>query len=97
MRSDEILEELERAADKVGVRVSYETLGGDTFGPGGLCKVKGEWRVIIDRRASASEKVSLLAQALRRFDLDPVYLSPEVRQIVERQPRPAPVPPVKTE
>ena len=82
MKSEHILEELERAADKLGVRVSYETLAADV-GPGGLCKVKGEWRAIIDRRAPASEKVALLAQALSQFDLDGVYLSPEVREIIE--------------
>jgi len=82
MKSEQILEELERVAEKVGVRVSYETLGGDV-GQGGLCKVKGEWRAILDRRAPASEKVALLAAALARFDLEGVFLSPEVRQVVE--------------
>ncbi len=85
MKSEQILEELEKAADKVGVRVSYETLGGDVVGQGGLCKVKGQWRVIIDRHASANEKVSLLATALSGFDLEPVFLSPEVREIVQKK------------
>ena len=84
MRSEQILEELERAADKLGVRVSYETLAGDV-GPGGLCKVKGQWRAILDRRAPASEKVALLAHALSQFDLDAVFLSPEVRDIIDRK------------
>src|SRR5262249_34081854 len=85
MKNEQILEELERAAEKVGLKVSYETLGGDVVGQGGLCKVKGQWRVIVDRHATAGEKVSLIAQALAGFDLEGVYLSPEVREFVDRK------------
>ena len=87
MKSEQMLAELEGAADKLGVRVCYETLAADV-GPGGLCKVKGEWRAIIDRRAPSSEKVALLAQALSQFDLDAVFLSPEVRDIIDAKRKP---------
>lgn len=63
---DELLKELERAAKAAEVRVSYEPIGGE-LGAGGVCKVKGEWRVIIDKRATAAERVLVLAQALGRF------------------------------
>jgi hypothetical protein len=84
MKAEAMLEELERAAETLEVRVTYETLTADATLSGGLCKVKGQWRVILDRRASPSEKVSMLAQALARFDLERVFLSPEVREVVER-------------
>jgi hypothetical protein len=85
MKAEQMLEELERAAEKVGVRVSYEALAADTIGQGGLCKVKGEWRAIIDRHATAGEKVSLLAQLLAGFDLEAVFLSPQVRELVQKK------------
>jgi len=85
MKNEQILEELEKAAEAVGVKISYETLGGDVVGQGGLCKVKGQWRVIVDRHAAPGEKVSLLAQALCGFDLEGVFLSPEVRDIIEKK------------
>ena len=84
MKAEQILEHLEEAAKKVGVRVCYEALSGDTLGQGGLCKVKGEWRAIIDRHASPGDKISLLSTALSTFDLESVFLPPEVRQVVER-------------
>ena len=87
MKSEQLLEELERAAEKLDVRVSYETLSADV-GPGGLCKVKGQWRAIVDRRAPASEKVALLAQALSQFDLEALFLSPEVREIIDAKRKP---------
>lgn len=65
-KMDELLKELERAAKAAEVRVSYEPLGGE-LGAGGVCKVKGEWRVIIDKRATPAERVLVLAQALGRF------------------------------
>jgi hypothetical protein len=81
MRNEQILQELEQAAARLGVKVCYEAIP-DVVGQGGLCKVKGEWRVIVDRYASTGDKVSLLAAALERFDLEAVYLSPEVRELV---------------
>jgi hypothetical protein len=55
---------------------------------GGLCKVKGNWKIIIERKCSESEKLSVLARALHRFDLESQPLSPEVRNLVEKY-RPA--------
>ena len=78
------LQELEALAEKLEVKVVYDHFTGEGMGPGGLCKVKGSWRVIIERRASPSEKVSVLATALTKFDLEEHYLSPDVREIVER-------------
>jgi hypothetical protein len=46
--------------------------------------VKGNWRVIIERRGSASEKLSVLARALGRFDVEEHYVSPAVREIIGR-------------
>lgn len=83
MKMEPILEELESAADKLGVKVSYEALA-ETVGGGGLCKVKGTYRVIIDRRGTPGEKVATLARALSQLDLDGVFLSPKTREIVER-------------
>ena len=49
MKPEQMTEALEQVAAQVGVRVRYETMTGETAGAGGLCKIKGEWTVIIDR------------------------------------------------
>ena len=83
MKAKDMLEELERVADKKAIRVSYESIGGE-LGAGGLCKVKGEHRVIVDKHATDGEKVTVLAQALSRFDLEDVFMSEETRAAIEK-------------
>jgi hypothetical protein len=83
MKIDETLRELEGVAEKKKIRVSYEAIGGE-LGAGGLCKVKGEHRVIVDKRATDGEKVTVLAQALSRFPLDDLFISEETRALIER-------------
>jgi len=83
MKVADQLTELEQVAEKKKIRVSYESIGGE-LGAGGLCKVKGEHRVIVDRRATDGEKVTVLATALARFDLDDVFVSEEVRALIAR-------------
>ena len=83
LKLPEVLAELEAAAKALAVRLTYEAIGGE-LGAGGLCKVKGHWRVIIDKRTTPSERVSVLAQALARFDFPPLRLSPQVHELLVR-------------
>ena len=85
MKIDDTLKELEGLADKKGIRVAYEVMSGDLGnGGGGLCKVKGEYRVIIDKRSTPGERVTVLAQALATFSLDDVFVAPEVRELIAK-------------
>jgi hypothetical protein len=84
MKPDVTLEKLEDAATHLGVKVSYEVLGA-AVGLGGLCKVKGEFRVIIDKRASTEERVTTLAGSLagvlRRIEAND--LDPKMRNLID--------------
>lgn len=84
MNYEATLKELEELAGKLGVDVSYDTLMGEQLRAGGLCKLKGRWRVIIEKRNAPNEKVVTLAQALARFNAEDHYLSPSVRSLLER-------------
>jgi hypothetical protein len=77
------LKELEDVAEKKSIRISYELIGGE-LGAGGLCKVKGEHRVIVDRRATDGEKATVIATALARFPLEDVFMSEDTRAMIER-------------
>jgi hypothetical protein len=83
MKIAEQLTELETLAERLAVRVSYEPMAGIVQNRGGLCRVKGEYRVIIDRRLKPPERVQILAEALGRFDLDGVEVADAVRALVE--------------
>jgi hypothetical protein len=51
---------------------------------GGLCKVKGAYRIIVDKRASSEERVVTLATALATFDTTALELAPKVREILRQ-------------
>lgn len=77
------LEELEGVAEKLGVRICYEPMNGQVQGVGGLCRVRGEYRVIVDRRFKGPERVQVLADALRRFDTSTLDMSRSTRALLE--------------
>ena len=86
MRAEQLIEILENAAQQLGVRVQYEALAaaGPTGG-GGLCKVKGEWRVIIDKKTAPSERAAILADALATMDTEGIFLPPKVREMLAQR------------
>ena len=63
MKPAAALELLEAAAQQLHVRVCYESLQ-SSVGHGGVCRVRDEFRVIIDKRATAEERVATLGAAL---------------------------------
>jgi hypothetical protein len=84
MKPEALLELLENVADQLGIRVSYEQLQSSVV-TGGLCKVKGVYRIIIDKRATPEERVGTLATALATCPgvrLDELELAPKVRELL---------------
>jgi hypothetical protein len=89
MKPEVVLELLEAAAEKLQVRVSYEPLQTSVV-HGGLCRVKGDYRIIVDKRASAEERVTTLATALAQVmkqngiapDDAALELPPKVREVL---------------
>jgi hypothetical protein len=95
MKPEQITETLEQAAKQLGVQVRYETMTGEVAGGGGLCKLKGQWCVIIDRKVTPADKAATLTEALAQLDTDGVFLPPEVRDALTAAraaaaPRPSP-------
>ena len=91
MKPEQTVEALEQAASQLGVQVRYETMTGDAAGSGGLCKIRGNWCVIMDRKTPPAERAATLIDALTGFDTDTVFLPPKIRDTlaarrVERQP-----------
>ena len=79
------IQELEKAASEVGITVRYERLRGIRPTVGGLCTIKGRLHVIIERRARDHEKYEVLLDALARVDTDGVFLSPELRKLIDER------------
>jgi hypothetical protein len=83
-----LLDHLEELAQRLGIEVRYEDLQGEApFQSGGLCRIHDKQFIIVHARAGIKEKNLVLARALRRFDLDGVYLKPALRDFLENSGR----------
>lgn len=51
----------------------------------GLCKVRGEPRIIVDKHLHLSEKIDVLIDALSEFDIEGLYVNPYVRRLFEKR------------
>ena len=80
MEENTILGQLEDLARSLTIEVRYEPINKQgSFFPGGLCRLKGEYVLIINSKATIKDKVHALAKAVTRFDLSKVYLRPGLR------------------
>ncbi len=78
------LNHLEELAVRLGIKILYETLTvNGSFRIGGYCRIRGEDYLIINRKATVKEKIHLLIDALKRRDLNGIYLMPSLRQILD--------------
>jgi hypothetical protein len=86
MKAEQLTEILETAAKQMGIKVRYEALAASgPTGGGGLCKVKGDWCVIIDKKTAPSERASILTDALASMDTDGVSLPPKVQEMLAQR------------
>ena len=86
MKADQLTEVLETAAQQLGVKVRYETLAASgPTGGGGMCRIKDEWCILIDKKTASSERASILSDALATMDTDGVFLPPNVRELLAQR------------
>lgn len=79
-----VLQQLERLADQLGVKVLYESLDRQEFVVrSGTCTLRGQLVAIIDHRLTPADRIQVLADCLSRFDLSTIYLIPAVRELIE--------------
>jgi len=55
-----------------------------------LCLLKGEYVLIVNSNATVRDRISMLATALKHFDLDKVYIRPVVRELLDTIPKQRP-------
>jgi len=78
------LSQLQELAQKLGVAVRYEhVIMKESPGMGGLCRIEGEYVLIIHSQATVEEKIHVMTKALRRFDLGDIYIRPVIRKLLE--------------
>jgi len=83
-----LLGQLEELARSLGIDVRYEMLkreGAST--QGGLCRLKGQYLLLVNSKAANREKIEALALAVNRFDLSQVFMKPGLREFLARIPK----------
>jgi hypothetical protein len=86
-REEALCEELKELATRVGLRVREEILLREVGYRvrSGLCRVRGEDVLFLDRNLSPGERLEVLLGALGGMDLDSHYVSPALRHLLERR------------
>ena len=77
MTDAQLLQEFEALAERLGIRVSRANLEG---GSGGLCTLRGERRIILDRKLDMRTQVEIFAREFAKFPLDDFYIVPRLRE-----------------
>jgi len=83
MDDDTALNQLEGLAEKLGIPIRYEIIHDELTGLGGLCRIEGQHILIIHSKATVKDKIEIIAEALRRFDLSDIYLKPVLRELLD--------------
>ena len=84
MNEEIILYQLVELAQKLGMTVRFENINmEESTSTGGLCCVRGEYIIIVHSRATVKEKIKVMIEALRNFDLGDIYIKPAIRQLIE--------------
>jgi hypothetical protein len=81
---DQMLRELSRAAQRMGVEVRFEPFGPRALRPGGLCTLYGHSLVLVDENAPVVDQVAVLCEALAAFDIEVIYVPPLLRARIQR-------------
>ena len=83
-----ILGQLEDLAGSLGIEIRNEPLRREgSFSPGGLCRLKGEYLLIFNTKATQEDRIEALVGAVGRFDLDQLYLKPGLREFLDNYPK----------
>jgi hypothetical protein len=88
MKESEIFEDLEQLAGQHKIRITTANLKKYAYYmKSGLCWVRGEYRIILDKHLHLSEKIDVMIDALQHFNTEATTLDPVVRRLLEKKAR----------
>jgi hypothetical protein len=101
MGPPEMLRELSALARRLGVGLRFDEFEATLGNParrGGLCRLRGQSMIVVDLGIPLLDQIEVVAGALSTFDLEKVFVPPELRVRLERRqaglgpvrPRPGP-------
>ena len=80
-----LLNQLEELAGKLEIEIRYGNIAvEESHRTGGLCRVKGQYILIIHSRLTVKEKIGIIIKNLKRFEMDDVYLIHVIRELLDK-------------
>jgi hypothetical protein len=84
MNDEVILSYLEELAEKLEILVRDENINiEESSSSGGLCRVEGQYVIILNSKATVKEKIQVMIEALQQFDLGDMYIKPVIRELLD--------------
>lgn len=77
MKKEEIIAELIRIAGRLDIKIIEDRL----LRKGGYCRVLTNKYLVMDKKISDNDKIELLTNALKRNNLDDIYITPKIREL----------------
>ncbi len=85
LKEELLLSQLEELAGKIGIAIRYENVSTEeSFSSGGLCRLKGEYVLIIHSQVGVEEKIRIISEALKSFSISDIYVKPVIRELLEK-------------
>jgi hypothetical protein len=84
---------LEELIERLNLRIRYETIKQDEDSVkviGGLCRLRGEYVLIVNSNTTVEDRTETLGRALKHFDLDQIYIRPVLREFLDKIPQQRP-------
>ena len=80
-----LLNQLEELAGKLEIEIRYGIIPGeDSHRTGGLCRVNGQYKLIIHSRLTVKEKIGVIIKTLKGFEMGDVYVIPVIRELLDK-------------
>ncbi|NIP99044.1 MAG: hypothetical protein GWM98_00285 [Nitrospinaceae bacterium] len=75
------LQDLKDTAQKLSVEIEFTRFEESDFAiQSGLCKVRGQSLILVDRALPVTRQIEIILNALRQFDLDHLYIASWIRE-----------------
>ncbi len=85
MKPEQIYQELKDLAEKLGISVSEQSFRNTGIKvASGLCKVKGQDLLIINKHKSVHKKIQIMASHLAKIPHETVFIVPAIRELLEK-------------
>jgi hypothetical protein len=86
MKESLVMKDLESLAEGLEIAVNSVNLRKYSYGiKSGLCRVNGDYRVILDKHLHLSEKIDVLVDALQEMEISTDDLDPHLQRLLRKR------------